>query len=143
MKKQTAIFIMFLILGVLLIFHLLILTRMIPYDQVWAGKLDSVEEMRKFESFAILINLAILITLVVKYRLLQAQKRNRFIDILIWGFATFFMLNTVGNLFTESIWELLLGGAVTMISAVLCVVIARKEKGEYKDVRVYLFNKLN
>ena len=48
MKKKTALIIMFFILGIVLLFHFLILTEQIPYDKVWAGKLNSVEEMKSF-----------------------------------------------------------------------------------------------
>ena len=42
MKKKVALISMFFILGIVLIFHTLILTELIPYDKVWAGKLNSV-----------------------------------------------------------------------------------------------------
>ena len=51
MNKKIALKIMFILLGTLLIFHLLIFTEQIPYDKVWAGKLNSVGEFirQKFD----------------------------------------------------------------------------------------------
>lgn len=126
MSKKVALWIMFVLLGAVLIFHFLILTELIPFDQVWAGRLKSVEEMRQFETFSILMNVLMLSVFIIKYRLILREKRNRFIDILIWIFAGFFALNTLGNLFAQSTMELILGTALTLISAVLCVVIAKK-----------------
>ncbi|MDG1332673.1 MAG: hypothetical protein P8P74_10105 [Crocinitomicaceae bacterium] len=126
MSKKAALWIMFVLLGAVLVFHFLILTEIIPFDQVWAGRLKSVEEMRQFESFSILMNVVMLSVFIIKYRLLIKDKRNRVIDILIWIFAGFFALNTLGNLFAQSTLELILGTALTLISAVLCVVIAKK-----------------
>ena len=40
MNKKVALIIMFFILGIVLIFHFLILTNQIPYEKVWAGKLN-------------------------------------------------------------------------------------------------------
>ena len=60
MSKKNALIIMFCILGALLILHTLIITEQIPYEKVWAGKLKSVEEMRLFETFSILLNVFIL-----------------------------------------------------------------------------------
>ena len=67
MKKKVALIIMFFILGIVLLFHFLILTEQIPYDKVWAGKLNSVEEMKSFEIFSILLNAFILTVLYIKY----------------------------------------------------------------------------
>lgn len=127
MSKKSALLIMFFILGTLLLFHVLIYTQVIPYDIVWAGKLKSVEEMKSFELVSILINGFILTVLGVKYKFLLKDKTNKLIDILIWLFVVFFTLNTVGNLFSKSILELVLGCFVTLISAILCYIIVRKD----------------
>ena len=118
---------MFFLLGLLLIFHLLILTEQIPYDKVWAGRLDSVEEMRNYETFSILLNTFILSVLYIKYRQLSKGIKNKVIDFLIWIFAGFFALNTLGNLFSKSMTELIFGTLMTLTLSVLCFVIAKKE----------------
>lgn len=128
MNKKTALIIMFFILGIVLIFHCLILTEQIPYDKVWAGKLNSVEEMKSFETFSILLNAFMLTVLYIKYRQLAKGIKNNVIDILIWIFAGFFALNTLGNLFSKSTAELILGTFLTLTSSILCFVIAKGEK---------------
>ena len=128
MNKRIALKIMFLLLGTLLIFHVLIFTEQIPYDKVWAGKLNSVEEMKAFEAFSILINLFMILILSIKYKLLESGKSNKAIDILIWVFVVFFALNTVGNMFAKSLIELILGGILTLVSSILCFIIVKKEK---------------
>lgn len=133
MNKKRALITMFFILGMVLIFHLLILTELIPYDKVWAGRLNSVEEMRVFESFSILLNAFMLTVLYMKYRHLAKGIKNKAIDILIWVFAGFFALNTVGNLFSKSMTELVLGTFLTLTSAILCFVIAKKEKAKVQQ----------
>ena len=126
MKKKVALISMFFILGIVLIFHTLILTELIPYDKVWAGKLNSVEEMRSFETISILLNAFMLIVLYLKYRKLGQGTSSKVIDILIWIFAGFFVLNTLGNLFSKSMVELILGTLLTLTSAILCFVIVKK-----------------
>ena len=127
MSKKNALILMFCILGALLILHTLIITEQIPYEKVWAGKLKSVEEMRLFETFSILLNVFILAILILKYNFLQKRKNNRVIDILIWVFVWLFILNTIGNLFAKSMIELVLGTLVTLASAILCFIIVRKK----------------
>ena len=77
MTKKVALKIMFLILGTLLIFHILIFTGQIPHDKVWASKLSSVEEMKSFEAFSILINIFMVVVLFIKYKLLGSGKKIR------------------------------------------------------------------
>ena len=127
MSKKNALILMFCILGALLILHTLIITEQIPYEKVWAGKLNSVEEMRLFETFSILLNVFILAILILKYNFLQKRKNNRVIDILIWVFVWLFILNTIGNVFAKSMIELVLGTLVTLASAILCFIIVRKK----------------
>ena len=119
MKKKVALISMFFILGIVLIFHTLILTELIPYDKVWAGKLNSVEEMKSFETISILLNAFMLIVLYLKYRKLGQGTTSKVIDLLIWIFAGFFVLNTLGNLFSKSMVELILGTLLTLTSAIL------------------------
>ena len=128
MSKKTALIMMFLILGIVLLFHLSIFTELIPYDKVWAGKLGSVEEMKSFEAFSILLNVFMLIVLSIKYKQLESEKRNKVVDILIWIFAALFTLNTLGNLFSENMIELVFGTLLTLTSSILCFLIVRKEK---------------
>ncbi len=128
MKKKTALQIMFFLLGGLVIIHFLILIQIIPYDQVWAGRINSVEEMRTFEIMSIIVNVFMLSIFASKYRQLRQRKRNKVIDILIWVFACFFLLNTLGNLLAQSSIELIVGSTITLASALLCFRIVRKEK---------------
>ena len=134
MSKKTALIIIFCILGSLLLFHFLIITQIIPYNQVWAGRLQSVEQMRSFETFSILVNLFMLTIFIIKYRQLESGKSHIAVDILIWVFFAFFLLNTLGNLFAKSIWELIFGTAFTLTSAILCFIIARRKKSRLNDI---------
>ena len=128
MNKKVAIKIMFFLLGTILIFHLLIFTEQIPYDKVWAGRLNSVEEMKSFETFSILINIFMVLVLLIKYKLLGSGKTNKAIDILIWVFVVFFALNTLGNLFAKSLIELILGSFLTLACSILCFIIVKKQE---------------
>lgn len=127
MSKKTALKTMLTILLILLILHFLIILELIPYDKVWGGKLKSVEEMRTFESISILITIFMMSVLILKYKLKRSNKKNRLFDTIIWGFVVFFSLNTIGNLFSESNLELILGTLITLISATLCFIIVRKQ----------------
>lgn len=128
MSKKIALIIMFFILGIILIFHFLIFTEQIHYDKVWAGKLKSVEEMKSFETFSILLNLFMLVILFIKYKLLEKGTSNKIIDLFIWVFVVLFALNTVGNLFSQNTIELILGTFLTLTSSILCFIIVKKKQ---------------
>ena len=128
MNKKAALISMFIILGAVLIFHFLIFTEQIPYDKVWAGKLNSVEEMKSFEIFSILLNVFMFVVLFIKYKQLEIEKENKVVDVLIWIFVAFFALNTLGNLFAKSTTELILGTLLTLVSSILCFIIVKKQK---------------
>lgn len=128
MNRKTALIIMFFILGIVLVFHFLIFTEQIPFDKVWAGKLNSVEEMKTFETFSILLNSFMLIVLIIKYKQLEKGLSNKVINVLIWMFAFLFALNTFGNLFAKSLAELILGTFFTLVSSILCFIIVKKKK---------------
>lgn len=128
MNKKTATKIMIALLAMVFVFHVLIFFEFLSYEKVWAGKLQSLEEMRIFEGISMIVNLIMLLVFGIKLRQLNNKVNNRFINIFIWIFASMFILNTIGNLFAKNIWELIIGTTLTLASAVLCVIIAKKEK---------------
>lgn len=125
-RKKIALMAMFGVLGAVLVFHALIVTGVIPYSQVWAGRLKSHQEMIQFETVSIVMNLFMLFIFFRKYRLLRKGRTNKVIDAFIWIFLGLFVLNTAGNFFSQSIWELIFGSLMTAISAALCYLIVKK-----------------
>lgn len=119
---------MLLITSLLLILHFSILFGLIPYDQVWAGRLKNLEEMYRFETVSILINVFVLTVLFVKRRMVKQQKQRKWMNYLLKGLGIFFALNTIGNLFAESKLELILGSAVTLTLSVLFFKVSMNEK---------------
>lgn len=128
MNKNIALIILFILLSVVLLFHFSIYFRIIPYDIVWAGKINSIEEMKRFEIVSITINIFIISTLFIKYKQLKQGIQNRIINAIIWGFVILFSLNTIGNLFAKTTLELILGTTLTLCFAYLCFIVVRKRK---------------
>lgn len=126
-NKVTALKIMFYLLGSLLVFHLLVLIQIIPYDIVWAGKIKNTQELYAFESVSILINASMLFVLYLKFKNIKNNASNKLVNGIIWGFVGLFALNTIGNLFAEAVLEQVLGTFLTLVSAVLCWIIASKK----------------
>ena len=104
---------------VALIYHLIIITELIPYNEVWGGRLETREQMFQFETVSIVINSIILIVVLVKGEYLKLKIPSKFMNILLWIFVILFALNTLGNIFAESIWEAIIFTPVTLISSIL------------------------
>ncbi len=93
------------LLLVLILFHLGIITKMIPYDLTWGGRLNNDNEMYLFEGISILVNLFLAVIVLTKGKLIHYRFSEKVIDAILWVFLPVFALNTVANLFAVSIFE--------------------------------------
>jgi len=100
-------------------YHLIIITELIPYNNVWGGRLETREQMFQFETVSIVINTFILLVVLVKGEYLKLQIPPKFMNILFWIFTILFAFNTLGNIFAESIWEVIIFTPLTLISSIL------------------------
>ncbi len=126
-SKKTAVKLMIGLLSIVILFHLCVLLGLISYEMVWAGKLNSKEEMYVFETVSILLNVFLIIIFYVKLQNIKKSVKNRIVNIIIWVFIFLFALNTIGNIFAKSLIEQFLGTLLTFISSILCWVIVKKE----------------
>jgi len=111
-----------------IVFHLLILIRIIPYEIVWAGKLKSASEMYVFEGLSILVNIVIMAVLLLKGNFIKHRIDDKIINGILRFFVLVFTLNTVGNLLAKSLFEKAVFTPLTLISALLFYLIVRKDK---------------
>ena len=88
-----------------ILFQLLILIKIIPYDITWGGRLKSDEQMYIFVSLGILINSFFIFTLLQKGKFINYLFTEKITTILLWGFFGLFTLNTIGNLFAKTYFE--------------------------------------
>ena len=125
---KKAIDLVLIILSIVSIFHLLVLTEVVPYNIVWAGKINSVSEMRVFEFFSLTINAVIILVIAIKANYLKWNVPVRFLNGFIWFIFFLFSLNTIGNLFAATNFEKFVFTPITFILAVLCLRIVREKK---------------
>ena len=112
----------------MLVFHTLVLTAVIPYAIVWAGKVSSVEKMKKLEVISICINAFAILIFVLKADFIKHKIPVKILNAIIWLLAVLFSLNTIGNLFAKSNFELYFFTPLTFILAVLCLRIVVDKK---------------
>lgn len=111
-------------LSAVLIFHMLILAQIIPFEIVWGGRLKDVEEMRKFEIISIIANLFMLLIIGIRARKIPFQLSPKMLQIIIGAMGLLFLLNTLGNLFSENNFERYFFSPITLILSLCCFRIA-------------------
>lgn len=127
MNSKIAIKIMLSILAIVILFHLCILVKIIPYEITWGGRLKNDSEMYVFETISIIINLFLILILLVKGNYLKAFIPMKVVNIALWVFLILFVLNTVGNLFAKTYFEKFFS-IITLASSVIIWIILRNEK---------------
>ncbi len=119
-------------LGLLLavvIFHLCIITKIIPYEITWGGRLQNDSEMYFFETISIIINLFLGFILLMKGGYIKLYFKRSVVNIVLWIFLILFVLNTIGNLFAKTIFEKSFA-TLTLISAILIWVILKNKRNQ-------------
>jgi len=122
--ERLAVMIMMIIFSCVLVFHALVISEVIPYGIVWAGKLKSWEEMVVFETISILLNTLMMLIVAIRGKLVRGPARAKWLTGVLWGMAILFGMNTVGNLFAENSWETIIFTPLTFISSLLSIRLA-------------------
>jgi hypothetical protein len=93
-----------------------------PIKILWGGKIKTIDELLKFEIISLVVSIFCLIIVLVRSQSLISI----FIDfsrVTLWLLFFLFILNTIGNLIAESIFEKFFA-LVTLILSILCLRMA-------------------
>jgi hypothetical protein len=115
------------IFSLVLVFHFLVLTGLIPYEVAWGGRLKSKDEMIVFETASILLNGLFLLVVLIKAHYLKINLPNAFLNGTLWVMVVLFAVNTVGNLLAINPWEKFIATPITLILSILSYQIAREK----------------
>ena len=106
------------LLFLVILFHICIITKMIPCNIAWGGRLTNDTEMYVFETISILINIFLSWILLMKSNLLKFKFSDKTVQIILWIFFALFILNTIGNIFAKTNFEKFFA-VLTALSAIL------------------------
>ena len=115
------------IFSLLSLFHLTVIIGIIFFDLapiklLWGGKIKTIDELLKFEIISLVVSIFCLIIVLVRSQSLISI----FIDfsrVTLWLLFFLFILNTIGNLIAESIFEKFFT-LITLILSILCLRMA-------------------
>lgn len=127
---KAAIWTVTLLSSVIILFHFLVLLQIIPFENVWAGKLKSVNEMYVYESISICVNCLLILIILVKGKMINLHISPKVINTLLWTFVVLFILNTLGNLTSKTSLETIIATPLTFIFTLLCLRIVTNPKGK-------------
>ncbi len=116
------------LLGVVLLFHLSIITGLVDFKLVWGGRLKTQEEMFVFESISLALNAYLLLIILQKANWIKQLFSPKVQNVSLWIFTVIFSLNTLGNLLANNLFEKIAGTAMTLVSAYSCWLIVRKKE---------------
>ena len=111
----------------IILFHLCIIIKIIPYNITWGGRLTNDTEMYVFEAISILINVFLSWVLLMKGNLVKYKFSNQVVNIILWIFFAIFILNTIGNVFAKTFFEKFFA-ILTGLSAILIWNIIKEKK---------------
>lgn len=106
-----------------IIFHILILTGVVPYEITWGGRLKSYEDMLRFETVSILVNITVILIVAAHMRWVPFYIDRRITRIALWLLVAMFALNTIGNIIAVTALEKTFG-ILTLLLAVFCTKLA-------------------
>jgi len=115
------------IFALTVLFHLTVIAGIIPFQNVWGGRLRSYEEMINFEVFSIFLNLVFLLVVLLKSKLLKLKISEKTLTVALWVMSILFALNTLGNLFAVNNLEKYIATPITAILSILCFILAREK----------------
>lgn len=119
MKKSSSakLLILFSLIGIF--YNILIVIGFIPYEYAWWWRLESYEQMLKFEFVWFLVNLFIIWVVAMKAGFVKQILPSKIIFFILWIFVLMFAWNTLGNLFALSLFEKLVFTPMTLFSSYL------------------------
>lgn len=134
MKRPLALRLLLLIQGLLFLFHLLILFKVIPYDSVWGGNLISDKTLFLYESISLLITGLFIFLLLTCGQYLKLHISHKMMRFNLRIFLILNIINTVANLLADTTVEKMFAIITILNAALLWSLIKRLQtwKDEFK-----------
>ncbi len=115
------------LLVAIILFHLCIITKIVPYDITWGGRLTNDNEMYIFETVSILVNVFLSWVLLMKGNFVQFKFPTQAVNTILWIFFAIFILNTIGNIFAKTNFERLFALLTGFFAILLWIIIMKKK----------------
>lgn len=112
------------ILTLIIVFHLLVISSIIPFEIVWGGTIADKNQLWLMEAISIAVNVILLLFMgaysgVIKISIPPAVVKAGF-----WIMFTLFLFNALGNIMSKNPLEMYLFTPLTLLLSLFCLRIA-------------------
>ena len=121
--KELALLGLISIYSLTIVFHILVLIKVIPYKIVWGSKLKTDSDMFKLETVSVILNIFFLLIILSISNYIPFSINERVLTVLLWLMAVLFLFNTVVNMLSKNKLEKLIFTPVTIILTALTVIL--------------------
>ena len=121
--KKLAYKILFTLFTGAIVYHILIMSQVIPYKLAWGGRLKSLQEMYVFETFSLILNLLFMVFIGIHLQFIQFKLHPIFAKSVWWFLAIVFAFNTLGNLYAIYPLEKYIFTPITFLSSLFSFVV--------------------
>ncbi|MCM4170329.1 hypothetical protein DHD32_02465 [Arenibacter sp. TNZ] len=128
MNSKIAIRLMLWSLVAVMLFHLSIILKIIPYEIAWGGRLKNDSSMYVFETISMAINFFLFAILLIKGKYLKEFIPLKFVNLALWAFLVIFGFNTLGNIFAETNFEKFFAIITFGFSFLIWVILTKDKK---------------
>ena len=111
---------MMIFLSISVVFHLLILTGVIPYKLVWSGLLDTDLQMVMYAISSITALIVVICVISIRGGYMKPFVSKSALRAILWMLVVLFLLGAVGIILSKTTLEMILFTPPTLISAILC-----------------------
>lgn len=103
-------------LGVLLVFHILVLLKIVPADMIWGGQ-SNAGNLVMLEIIALVVTFFFGVVVAAKTGYIKTGSLAGVVNFLVWVIFVFLLLNTLGNLASGVSAENFIFAPITLILA--------------------------
>ena len=79
------------ILSLVTVFHLLVLMGIIPFEIVWGGRLQNIDQMIVFESVSLFVNIIMIVVVVLHTGHFKVRPDQRITTVILWLMTILFL----------------------------------------------------
>jgi hypothetical protein len=125
MNKKIISTILLICLSLLAIFHIFVMTKIIPSNIVWGGQISSGDFLI-MEIISLIVTILFILIVLIKSDYIKAStKIKKIAHIGIWIMTFYFGLNIITNLFAQTITEKVIFIPLSIILVFCCINIIK------------------
>jgi hypothetical protein len=118
------------ILSFILIFHLLVISGVIPFNIVWGGNVYDKNRLLVMETISIAVNLLLLLFVCAYLGIIKIRVNAQAARIGFWTMFILFSLNTLGNSMSKNPLEFYIFTPLTLLLSLFCFRVAAYRANE-------------